>query len=87
MFDFLHPEGKISLFRDKAPVRSDSSLLSSIYSLWSSSPESVSAPVASSGTAGGVGGAGGRGLSTSEGKARSAALACIQVCQTLSEDL
>ena len=43
--------------------------------------------MASSGTAGGVGGAGGRGLSTSEGKAHSAALACIQVCRTLSEDL
>ena len=66
---------KISLFREEAlNVRSNSSLLSSLYGYWTSSETTASAPSVASG-----GGAGGRGLSASEGKARSAAMACIEV--------
>jgi len=38
--DFLHPEGKISLFREETPVRTDSSLLSSLYFYWVSNDQS-----------------------------------------------
>ena len=38
--DFLHPEGKVSLFREETPVRTDSSLLSSLYFYWVSSDQS-----------------------------------------------
>ena len=34
MSDFLHPEGKASLYREEAPIRQDSSILSSLYSYW-----------------------------------------------------
>ena len=34
MSDFLHPDGKVSLFHEDTPVRSDSSLLSSLYNYW-----------------------------------------------------
>ena len=40
MEDFLHPEGKVSLFREETPVRTDSSLLSSLYFYWVSSDQS-----------------------------------------------
>ena len=38
--DFLHPEGKVSLFREETPVRTDSSLLSSLYFYWVSNDQS-----------------------------------------------
>ena len=38
--DFLHPEGKISLFWEETPVRTDSSLLSSLYFYWVSNDQS-----------------------------------------------
>jgi len=38
--DFLHPEEKISLFREETPVRTDSSLLSSLYFYWVSNDQS-----------------------------------------------
>ncbi len=79
VFDFLHPNGKASLFRDETPMRSDSSLLSSLYNYLSSGQESGPSPSGASASGSG-GGVGGRSLSTSEGKARSAALKCIEVC-------
>ena len=38
--DFLHPEGKVSLFREETPVRTDSSLLTSLYFYWVSNDQS-----------------------------------------------
>ena len=40
MEDFLHPEGKVSLFREETPVRTDSTLLSSLYFYWVSNDQS-----------------------------------------------
>ena len=64
--------------QEETPNIRNDSLFSSLYSYWSFSQEG-SAPAASSGSGGAGGVAGGRGLSTSEGKARSAAMACIEV--------
>lgn len=68
--DYLHSEGKVSLYREEAPTRTDSSLLSSLYSYWLLSNDSV-------GTGGGAGG--GKNLSPSEIKARKVALKCVKV--------
>ena len=40
MEDFLHPEGKVSLFCEETPVQTDSSLLSSLYFYWVSNDQS-----------------------------------------------
>ena len=67
--DYLHPEGKISLLREETPsTRTDSSLLSSLYSYWLLSNDS-----------GQGGGGGSKNLSPSEIKARKAALKCVKV--------
>ena len=68
--DFLHPGGKVSLFREETPTRTDSSLLSSLYSYWLLSNDSQGA---------GGGGNRGKNLSPSEIKARKVALKCVKV--------
>ncbi len=68
--DFLHPEGKVSLYREEAPARTDSSLLSSLYSYWLLSNDSLGA---------GGGSGGGKNLSPSEVKAQKVALKCVKV--------
>ncbi len=68
--DFLHPDGKVSLYREEAPARTDSSLLSSLYSYWLLSNDSQG---------GGGGASGGKNLSPSEIKARKVALKCVKV--------
>ena len=75
---------KFSLYRSETQSsRSESSLLSSFYSYLSFSQEPVPSITAPAVSAGGVGGASGRSLSTSEGKARAAAIKCVEVTSGL----
>ena len=84
--DFLVEKFSLYHNESKSTSSSESSLFQSFYSYLPFAQEPIPSVTAANASAGMVGMSSGRGLSTSEGKARAAAIKCIEVSKILIWD-